>query len=231
MKKYAEKQFLNGPDGYNDTISVQYAQVKAGTFEAELYGPIESPSQFSQIICALSLMEEQDNFILHLQSPGGSLDAVDALIHAMRKCKGKVHVVASGNCSSAATFVLLEADTYELSEGFNATCHCGSLGSGGAFNEYRMATAFYTKFMEETLRKYYVGFFTEAEIVSMLDGRDILLNADQWADRYEGRNVFYMEEMEKIVAKAEELMAKKDDVLPVVPKLTRKSKEIKIPLA
>lgn len=204
FSKYTDKQAFSFNDFASEMIPVMYQQTKAGTFEADLYGTIESPAQFSQIISALSLMEEQDQFILHLQSGGGSLDATDALIHAMRKCKGSFHCIATGNCSSAATFILLEADSYELSDGFNSTLHCGSLGSGGAFNEWKQQTKFYNKFMPETLRKYYAGFLTEKEIEDMLNGIDIILNAEEWQDRYELRNEYYKSEVEKIIAKAEE---------------------------
>lgn len=164
---------------------------RAVVYEADLHGYIENPSQFSQIISAMNSMDEDDLFILNIQSGGGSLDVADSLIHAIRKCSGSIHAVCTGNVSSAATFILLESDSFELSEGFNAVCHSGSLGSGGTYSEYRQQTAFYNKFMENTLRRMYVGMFTPEELDAMLDGRDFILDAQEWAERYEKRNEYF----------------------------------------
>lgn len=176
------------PSYFSDAIPVSFMPVKAGTYEADLYGEIENPSQFSNIISALSIMEENDTFVLNLQSGGGSLDALDCLVHAIRKCNGHVHIVASGIIASAATFLLLEAGSYELSEGFGALCHCGSLAHGGNFNEVKVHSAFYLKHMEKAMRSYYKFFFTEAELDALLDGKDFFLDAEGWVERYEQRN-------------------------------------------
>ena len=194
-----QKQKLSNPftGMFSDAIQVSYVPVEYGTYEADLYGYIEEPSQFSNIISVLGIMKEQDTFVLNLQSGGGNLDASDAILHAMYKCLGHIHVVATGNCSSAATLILLSADSYELSNGFNALLHGGSLGSGGTYSEYRQQTAFFNKFMEKTLREAYVGFLTEAEMDSMLDGRDIILDAEGWQERYDKRNEYFKNLMEQ----------------------------------
>lgn len=183
---------------FSDAIPVGCASPKSYLFDADLYGYIDEPSQFSNIISVLNMMEEGDTFTLNLQSGGGSLDATDALIHAMRKTKGDIHIVATGNCSSAATLILLEAHSFELSDGFNALLHCGSLGTIGNLSEYKQQTAFYGKFMENTLRNAYCGFLSEKEIADMLDGKDIWVNAEEWTDRHEQRNEFFKKEVEKL---------------------------------
>lgn len=173
-------------------IAIQVSgRPRAMIYEADLHGYIVSPSQFSQIITVLNMMDEDDIFILNIQSGGGDIDSTDSLVHAFRKCRGTIHCVCSGNCSSAATFILLEADSFELSEGFHAVCHSGSVGSGGTYSEYRQQTAFYNRFMESTLRKAYQGMFSEDELDAMLDGRDFILDAQEWSERYEKRNEYF----------------------------------------
>jgi ATP-dependent protease ClpP protease subunit len=193
MKQEFKKQPVVGvyTSCYSDAIPVSYQPIRAGTYEADLHGYIEDAAQFSQMVSALGIMEEEDTFVLNLQSGGGSLNACDSLVHAFRKCKGTIHICATGNCSSAATFLLLEAHSFELSEGFNSTLHCGSLSSGGTYSEYKQDTAFYNKFMPDTLRRYYEGFLTTEEMEKMLDGKDILLGAEEWSERYEKRNLYF----------------------------------------
>ena len=176
----------------NTTLRVSYVPVRTGTYSADLYGYIESASQFSEIIAALELMEETDEFVLNLSSGGGSLNAADTLIHAIKKTKGHFHVVATGNISSAATFILLHAHSFELSEGFNSLIHCGSLVSGGNFNEYKQEIKFSAEFMENSLKRAYEGFLTDPEMDEMLKGVDRWITSEEWVERHEARNAYFV---------------------------------------
>lgn len=177
------KQANSDEDFYTNEIQVQYFPNKHGVYKANLFGPIVSPEQFSQIVTVLDIMSEEDELVINLSSGGGSLCAVDNLLHALRKTAGSVHIIATGNVSSAATFVLLEGDSFELSEGFEATIHCGSLGYGANFNEVALQAPFQLKHMEKYLRGAYEGFLEPSEMENMFKGQDILLDARDWYER------------------------------------------------
>lgn len=163
-------------------------------------GEIADVSQFNSAVEVLGRAKEDDKVIIYLQSPGGSLDATDSILHAMRNCEAPIHIVATGNCSSAATFILLESDSFELSDNFNALLHCGSVGAGGNTNEFRKSAVFYSGYMEKTLRKNYEGFLSEKELDDMLNGQDIWLDAQAWCDRF-------VQRMEYFKAKADQYQA------------------------
>lgn len=182
---------------------VMYQPAKAGTFKVKIHSGIYSPDQFIYAIQALESADEQNDVEISLQCPGGSLDATDLLIHAMRKCEGHIHIVASGNCSSAASLILLEADSFELTQNFSSTIHCGSLGYGGNFNEYRQQTVFSNKFMERVMRQSYEGFLSTQEIDAMLDGKDIILDAEQWCERAQNRLDYFKKKVEDFEAAQE----------------------------
>lgn len=188
--KQQKPKMSSEDDEFVSEFSVSYVPQRSGTYIIEINDTIKKVGQFSSAIQALTLASEEDEVELQIQSYGGSLDAADAFIHAIRKCKAHVHAIATGNVSSAATFILLEAESFELSEGFNATLHCGSLGSGGAYNEYKQQTDFYNKFMPATLRRYYEGFVEPHELDEMLNGKDIILDATGWVERYTKRNEY-----------------------------------------
>lgn len=185
--KQQTKQAGSYYEEMSDEIQVQFFPSKSGVYKANLFGPIHSPSQFSQIVNVLEMMREEDELVLYVSSGGGSLVAVDSLIHAINKTDGTVHVVATGEVSSAATFVLLSADSFELSEGFEAVLHCGSLGYGGNFNEVTISAPFQLKHMESYLRRHYEFFLDEEELQSLFKGQDIILDAQMWCDRATGR--------------------------------------------
>lgn len=174
-------------------FGVTFIPERVGTWVIEIDDNIVAPSQFSYAIQALERANEGDTVQINLQCNGGSLGATDALIHAMRKCEAHIHIVATGGCHSSATLILLEAHSIELSSGFHALLHCGSLGNIGNLNEYREQAAFDAKFMPRILSEAYEGFLTEDELSRLLDGKDIWLDANEWQERHEKRNLFMQE--------------------------------------
>ncbi len=216
MKQQNSKQANSYYSSMQDEIQVQFFPSRRGTYKADLFGHIYSPSQFSQMITVLGIMQEEDELVINLSSGGGSLHAVDSLIHAIDNTEGSVHVVATGDCSSAATFVILAADSFELSEGFESTLHCGSLGYGGNFNEVTTAAPFQLKHMEAYLRRHYEFFLEESELQSLFKGQDILLDASGWCERATKR-------LEKMQNKLEDMHKEAEKInTPAKPKRTKK---------
>ena len=190
----------------DNKVPVSYAPNKNGTFTVDIYDYIESPTQFANMIDALGMMEQGDEMIINLQSGGGCLSTTDTILHALRKTKGNVHFVATGFNASAATILLLDAPSFELSEDFSALIHCGSLGDAGNLNEMRQSAGFHIKRMETLLRNTYAGFMSEQEIEEMLNGKDLLLNAEEWCQRHEQRNKWMQEEMDKFEKAAQKAL-------------------------
>lgn len=209
-----------------ESFDVSYIPNRSGTYILNINRGIEEVSQFDYAIQAMNMANEDDQIEIRLQCPGGSLDATDALIHAMHGCKAPIHTVATGNCSSAASAILLESHSFELSDGFSSLIHCGSLGAGGAFNEFNASTKFHQEFMPNWMRKTYMGFLSEDEIEGLIKGQDIWLNAEQWGDRYEKRNAWIAEkiaEMQKPARKPRtKAVAKKPAAKIVVDATTDK---------
>jgi ATP-dependent Clp protease protease subunit len=171
-----------------EPFDVSYMPVRAGTYRINLNRAIEDVSQFEYAIQAMDMAGEEDEIEIRLQSPGGSMDATDAFIHSMNGCKAHIHTVATGNCSSAASAILLNSISFELSDNFSSLIHCGSLGTGGAYNEFAASTSFYNKFMPSWVRKTYLGFLSDDEIEGLIKGQDIWLTAEDWIERHGKRN-------------------------------------------
>jgi ATP-dependent protease ClpP protease subunit len=170
---------------------VGFVPHKSGTWIIELDEVMTDVRQFSGAIQALRNATENDEVEINLQSCGGSVDAGDAFIHALRKCVAPIHIIATGNVSSMATFVLLEADSFELSEGFSALIHCGGVRDGGTTNEFRASAMFHLDSMERLMRRGYQGFLSEQEIDDVINGKDIWLDASQWVERAVARSELF----------------------------------------
>ena len=205
------KQELSYSYSTSNPAPVTYQRKEGGIFVCNIFGYIEEPEQYEDLIAALEIMDESDEMIINLQSGGGSVPVTDMIVHALRKTKGHVHFVATGQIASAATILLLEAHSFELSENFSALLHSGSLGEGGTLSEFRQAAPFHIKQMEKLIRNTYTGFLTEQEIEDMLDGKDLWLESSQWLERSEARNDWYKSETQKITDAMNEQAEKEPD--------------------
>jgi ATP-dependent protease ClpP protease subunit len=88
---------------------------------------------------------------------------------------------------SAATLVFLSGDRYELSDHTMFMFHnysSGTIGKGGEM--YDQITHF-RSWSEKLFTSFYKDFLTTDEIKSMLDNKDIWLDAEEVAKRLENR--------------------------------------------
>lgn len=221
-------------DGEPREFMVGYIPHKTGTYRIEIDNNIECVSQFSTAIQVLESAKEDDEIIIYLQTNGGSVNAGEAFIHAMRKCAAPIHIVATGGVHSMGTHVLLEADSLELSHGFNALLHAGYDGAGGGVNEYRAKSKFDADFRERQFRESYEGFLSNDELDAMLDGKDIWLDAEGWLDRAMARSDYFQNKFAEQAAQEEEMMlaqveaelAKRESKALKVPKTRRVKKTV-----
>lgn len=188
MQNKVMKQTLNARSSYfsNEPLeyNVAYFPNKRGKYVITIDSAIESVSQFSTAIQVLDNAQEDDEVEIHLSCcPGGCVNSGDVFIHSMRKCEAPIHIIAGGGTHSMATHLLLEADSFELSDGFNALLHAGYDGAGGTVGEYNTKSAFDLKFRTKKFREGYRFFLSESEINSMLEGKDIWLDAEMWCER------------------------------------------------
>jgi ATP-dependent protease ClpP protease subunit len=185
------------PYGYSQEFAVSYKPI-AGMFNIYLFGEIECAEQFISAIEVLQAASENDVVYIHLSTNGGSLDATDTFLAAMRDCDARVVVKATGGVHSAGSVILLNADEFMLSENFNCLIHNGSTGVGGKFSDFIAQTKHVSTYMESVMRNTYAGFLSDAEIEALLEGKDFWMNADEFGKRFEARNTYMAEQVKKV---------------------------------
>jgi ATP-dependent protease ClpP protease subunit len=185
---------------------VTYTPMQAGVFNIYLFGVIEDATQFISAIEVMQQATENDVVYIHLSTDGGSLDATDTFLSAMRECQARVIVKASGGVHSAGTVILLHADEFFLSENFNALIHNGSCGSGGKFSDYVAHSKHTVRYFETVMHNTYQGFLTDEEITQLLNGTDFWMDADEFAERFNARNEIIAAQMEEAQAAYAELV-------------------------
>lgn len=176
--------------GRENDFQVAYVPSTAGTYKIFIDSVIEDAQQFQDAVLALESAQEEDTVVIHLSTCGGTLDATDTFIHAMRRCSARVIVSATGGCHSAGTIILMNAPEFTLSENFNALVHNGSMGGYAKTSDIVAQMKFSAAYMERVARQAYTGFLTEEELVAMIGGKDFWMEREEWCERWKGRQAY-----------------------------------------
>lgn len=171
-------------------FSVRATQHVSTHYICDVFGAFESLSDIEETLFVLGIAEEHDNVTLRLNSPGGQHIVGDALIMAMRNCAAPIHIQCSGVAASYATFVLLQADSFEISPFADILCHSASFGYGGKMSETKDAIDFQYRQAEKMIRHYYEGFFTEEEINRIIGGYEHFMTVEEFVERFQARNEY-----------------------------------------
>lgn len=218
--KYLNKSRSHYAEGEPREFMVGFTPHRSGTYRIELSGDIETVDQFSTAIQVLEQAKEEDEVVVYIQTNGGSVDAGEAFIHALRKCSAPVHMVATGGVHSMGTHILMEADSIELSSGFHALIHCGQDGSYGRVNEYHSKSLFDADFRTRQFKESYEGMLSDEEMEDVLKGRDLWLDGKGWMERAQKRSNYFR-------AKMEAMMQAEDEA--IIAEIEADSKPVKKP--
>lgn len=175
------------------SFRVNSLQSQAHKHDIRIFGAIEDVSQFDEAIGVLTDAGEGDLVVLHLSTPGGDVNATDTFLHYWHECRARKIVIATGGCHSAGSMILLAADEFQLSEGFNCLVHNGSFGFGSKHSDVASYVAFEIPFQNKLMRSTYEGFMTEKEIDEMIAGKDFWFDRDEFITRCKARAEFFGE--------------------------------------
>lgn len=192
MNKYFEsrKSPRSGSElGYGLEPFVVTVQPNSFKFTMYLKSYLEHPEEMLEIINCLSNATEGDVVEIHINSGGGSVDSLDSLLFAISKTEAHVHGVASGTVASAATYVLLACDSFDISPNTNFLFHSVSFGSGGKSEDVVSYAKFVHEQSEKMMRTWYAHLFSDEEIDDIIKNkREFWMNAEEFVGRFDNRN-------------------------------------------
>jgi ATP-dependent protease ClpP protease subunit len=166
-----------------------FVQPAATAVTFYLCGEIKSAEEYIEWFQILRAASESDIIYIRINSEGGDLFSALQLVRAMQESNAKIICSVEGICMSAATLVFLSGDQFELSDHTMFMFHnysSGTIGKGGEM--YDQITHF-RAWSEKLFDSFYKDFLTPEEIKSMLDNKDIWLDAHDVAQRLEKRNL------------------------------------------
>lgn len=172
----------------NTPKNVVYTDVAvATTYHIDISGGIRDIENYLERIQVIRQATERDKIILHINSPGGELLITAQLLNAINSCPAEVHASLEGECCSAATFLLLCADSWTIYPNTMFMAHNYSAGYYGTGDDPMHQAKAVKEFAKGFIESYYTNFLTKEEINNITNHNDtVWLTGDQVAERLEG---------------------------------------------
>jgi len=164
-----------------------FAQPVATVVNLYLCGEIKAAEEYVEWFQLFRAAGETDTIYIRINSEGGDLFAALQIVRAIQESNATIVCSVEGICMSAATLIFLSADRFELSDHTMFMFHnysSGTIGKGGEM--YDQITHF-RSWSEKLFTSFYKDFLTPEEIKSMLDNKDIWLDAEEVAKRLKNR--------------------------------------------
>lgn len=166
--------------------SISHMQSSVNHFVVRIHEHIDVASNYSNLFNLFDSAGEDDEIVLDICSPGGSLDTCILIRRAMARCPAQITARIGPTCSSAAGAIALGATSFEIDGNSAMMVHHGSLGMGRMKMSDLYASATHSKNqIERFIKDVYENFLTEEEIQQVLGGREIYMDADELSDRLE----------------------------------------------
>jgi ATP-dependent protease ClpP protease subunit len=169
-------------------------KILAKMHEFYVSGPITGPEDYVEDFDTIRHLTEEDEVKIYLNSCGGVLATAIQWMRVLAETAAHVTVSVEGDCMSAATMIFLSADRFEISPFSSFMVHNYSGGVGGKGHEIYGQAQYERKWSENLLREVYKHFLTEAEIISVLDGKDLWMDVEELVSRMEQRTVLLQQE-------------------------------------
>lgn len=183
--------------GLSPVVEGVFARPVGSVFDFYLNGNIESPENYVEWNHIIRTATERDVIYLHINCYGGDVMTAVQLMRVMAESQAQIIASVEGACMSAATFLFLIADSFEISEHSMFMFHNYSGFSFGKGNEMREQINHEDKWSKHLLESIYKDFFTADEIKEIANGKDFWMSPDEVQKRLEARQKIYESEVNK----------------------------------
>jgi ATP-dependent protease ClpP protease subunit len=163
------------------------SQMQISSIRVHLDEPVKEPSYYRAIVDRLSTLTSNDQVTFFIASPGGHLDGLVSLLHAVKYTDANVQCVIVGEALSAASFFALSCPTVAVSDNASMMVHFVQFGVSGKASDVHARTQFNMKYCENLFKETYKGFMSESEIQQCLDGKEFWFDSAEIIKRLEAR--------------------------------------------
>lgn len=165
-------------------------------YELYLSGELESPEEYIQWFDIIRHAGDNDVIKIYINCPGGDAFTAIQFLRVLSETAAQVVVSVEGMCASAATMIMLGADSYEISEHSTFMIHNYSGGLAGKGHEMYAQADYEKKWSSNLLKKIYENFLTDEEIEKVANGTDLWMDGSDVIARLEKRKEIMEKEEE-----------------------------------
>ena len=151
---------------------------------AYLCTEIESPDEYAELYHTLCNATEGQKINLVINSGGGVVDTALMVMDGIRRSKAIVTGYLVGMVASAAGSIAVACDELVVADHLSWMSHNYSAGFTGKGHEAKAMQIFIDALQNKEFSDTYRGFFSEAEIASIIDGKDIWLTSEEVRGRF-----------------------------------------------
>ena len=162
---------------------IQHHQTAVNSYKIRLNDDVSDPENYRDELNTIEDMGENDTTTIVLNNGGGSLDTAIEFCSAIIGTEGHVHGHISGCAHSAASMIFLKCHSFSVSPYATMLIHNPSGGFVGKMNETFAQADHFRSWLKFFYTDVYQDFLSEEEIESILDGKDLWLNAEQIEER------------------------------------------------
>ena len=169
----------------------------ATLYEFYICGAIEEPECYIDMFDIIRHSRAHDTIKIYLNSFGGDMFTGIQFLRVLSEADGDVIVSIEGACMSAATLIMLAADSVEITPNSSVMVHNYSSGTFGKGNEMHLQIQHERKWSENLFKDVYADFLTADEITSVLNGKDLWMDSEETMLRLEERAEIMNARLEK----------------------------------
>ena len=171
---------------------------------------LTQPCDFQEEISTIRMTTPNDVIHILINSEGGSLSTMKAILSAMHQTEAHIITEIEGECCSALGPIFLSGHEYIVSDDAEFMAHDASYYYGGKQSNIKQYSDFQNKVVKKLFHKYYKNFLTDEEIDTCIEGKDFWMDSDEIMERLENRNSLMEEEIKD---QPEEVTFEKEDLL------------------
>lgn len=158
---------------------------------------VRDPKYYRQIVEELGGLTEEDSVQIKINSGGGDLFGLVALLEAIRMCDANVLAIITGSAHSAASMLALSCPNVAVTPTAHMLVHFVSFGSGGKSQDVVQHVTHIKGYAEKLFRSIYKDFLTEKEMQEVIEGKELWFGAEEIERRLKVRSEKNLREYQK----------------------------------
>jgi ATP-dependent protease ClpP protease subunit len=153
-------------------------------FLDEEIGP---PSLYRTEFLSLSTATENDEIIIHINTPGGDLDTTTNFIHLMKQCEATITTNLVGNAYSGGSMIFMHGDEMIVHPHGSMMCHNASGGYAGKISDMLAHSIHSVEMLHDLVTDTYQGFLDAKELSDLLEGKEFWMKSQEILERMNKR--------------------------------------------